>query len=163
MLFVIPLALFISRRALAEPEQLPMTEIGAESRRLLQESESTAPSIFPATPDGAPQSAASRQVWQEDGPSHATAPPAPTEVVPGTMAAELGNGPTCPPPPLGAPRWEIDFAYVPTTIDFNDNDMGDAFRLNLAHEDGDGYGRRGRLWLFQQDFRFFDLTATTFS
>ena len=141
-----------------------MTEIGAESRRLLQESESTTPNVFPATPDGAPQSSGSRQVWQEVGPSTANGPPAPTDVVPGTMAADLANDPACPPSPHGTPRWEIDLAYVPTTIDYNDNHMGDAFRLNLAHEDGDGYGRRGRLWVFHQDFnRWFDLTATTFS
>ena len=80
------------------------------------------------------------------------------------MAADLANDPACPPSPHGTPRWEIDLAYVPTTIDYNDNHMGDAFRLNLAHEDGDGFGRRGRLWVFHQDFnRWFDLTATTFS
>src|SRR6478672_6032865 len=58
-LFVITLALFIPRCALAEPEQLPMTEIGAESRRLLQESESRTPSVFPASPDGVPQTSGS--------------------------------------------------------------------------------------------------------
>jgi hypothetical protein len=164
MLFVIALAPFVARCAHAEPERLPMTEIGVESRRLLQESEPTTANVLSASPDGAPQSAGSRQVWQEVGPSPATGPPAPTEVVLGTMAADLANAPGCPPSQFGAPRWEIDFAYVPTTIDFNNHDMGDAFRLDLAHEDEGGYGRRARLWMYHQDFnRWLDLTAATFS
>src|SRR5690242_2353715 len=164
LLFVIALSLFIARCAVAQPEPLPMTEIGAESRRLLQESESTTPSVYPATPNGAPQNSATHQVWQEVGPTPVTGPPTPTEAVPGTMAADLANDAACPPLPRGTPRWQIDFAYVPTTIDFNNDRMGDAFRLDLAHEEADGYGRRGRLWYFNQDFnRWYELTATTFS
>jgi hypothetical protein len=162
--FVIALALFIGRSAHAEPEQLPATEIGAESRRLLQESEATTNNILSTPSDGAPQSSASRQVWQEVGPSPATGPPAPSDVVPGTMAADIAGAPACPPSPHGSPRWEIDFAYVPTTIDFNSNDMGKAYRLDLAHEDDGGYGRRARLWVFHQQFnRWIDLNAATLS
>jgi hypothetical protein len=164
VVFVIALALFVARCALAEPEQRPTTDIGAESRRLLQESESTTANVFSTLPDGAPQSSASHQVWQEVGPSPATGPAAPSEVVPGTMAADIGNAPACPPSQFGAPRWEVDFAYIPTTIDFNNRDMGDAYRLDLAHEDEAGYGRRARLWVLHQDFnRWLDLTAATFS
>jgi hypothetical protein len=164
VLFVIALALFAARCAHAEPEQLPTTEIGAESRRLLQQSEPTTANVFSTAPDGAPQSAASHQVWQEVGPTAAASPTTPPEVVPGTMANDLANAPACPPSQFGAPRWEVDFAYIPTTIDFNNHDMGKAYRLDLAYEDEAGYGRRGRFWLYQQDFSpWLDLTATTFS
>jgi hypothetical protein len=164
VLFAIALAPFIARCALAAPEQLSTTEIGAESRSLLQKSESATANGFSTLPDGAPQSAGSPQAWQEVGPSTAAGSPASTEAVPGTMAGDLANAPGGPSPQFGAPRWEIDFAYAPTTIDFNHHDMGDAYRLDLAHEDEAGYGRRGRFWLFQQDFgRWFDLTAMTFS
>jgi hypothetical protein len=92
--------------------------------------------------------------------------PPPTDDQPQPPGTELMGGPDWDQLPQRASRWNIDFAYVPTTIFGDNKHMGEAFRLNVAHEDPDGYGRRARLWLFEQDHFFYrddDLYATTFA
>src|SRR5262245_3665189 len=75
--------------------------------------------------------------------------PAGTTEVP--LSAELMNTPDWDQVPQATDRWRVDFAYIPTTIYWDNDDMGDAVRLNVAREEPDGYGRRGRLWFFNQD------------
>jgi len=135
VLLVIALLLFAGRSVRAQPEELPITDQRLKSNGLMPESDPSAANGFPVTTDGAP--------------------------VP--MGTDITSDPDWDQLPRGSRRWNIDLAYVPTTI-FNDTrDVGQAIRLNLGREEQDGFGQRGRLWLFQQDVGREDLSATTFT
>jgi hypothetical protein len=74
------------------------------------------------------------------------------------------NSEITPCPDVGPPaRWDVDFAYVPTTIFFDNDEMGNAYRLNIAREEPDGCGRRARFWLFQDHIFSADLVSTLFT
>jgi hypothetical protein len=100
----------------------------------------------------------------EKGVPYANEFPTPSDSGPPTLSSDLPPLPDLDQPPPPSPRWDIDLAYVPTTLFDDPDDLGQAYRLNIASEGPDGYGRRARFWFFQQDFRFSnELTATLFS
>ncbi len=77
-----------------------------------------------------------------------------------SVAGDEANGEQCADPvegeewgesPCKASLWKVDAAYVFATSNWDDGDPGFAARLNVARENGDGFGKRFQVWTFNQD------------